>query len=433
MRRRAMRISQLSAGVILAAAVAPWLGVAAASADPSTTPPPSGDDGRATSYVGNVTTCADIGFPGDTQVDDTNLAASGFDITVGTQYVDVNAVPAGEQIDALVVKGGDGYNLYAAGVFATLPAQGLHAPLVGDPPTNVPTISHWFLCAGPATPTPQTAPSPTVSFFDSCDKGGIVVTLGNTNGTAPAQFSVTYGGTSQTVSLDAGKTADVTVPVGEDSTGSVTVSAAGLAGSPVTHAWSRNCASDGNTGGGNDSGGTNAGGGTDTGTTTTITPSGTAAPTVDASNGCATGISVELGDMNGTAPVTFTVTKPDGTAETVDVRVGQIVKRSYDVADGTTGVVTVSAPGLAAKTFSYAKSCTQVLGEKVSKSVKPTKRVQSSKTPDAAVSGRRAAQLPFTGFPTGRALALGALLTAAGVVLTVAPRRRYPARHAARG
>lgn len=425
MRRRLVRLTQLSAAGILAAAVAPWLGVAVANADASQTPPPG--DIRATSYAGNVTTCAQLGLGTDAQVDDGNLGASGFSVSVDAakQNLSVSAIPSGQEIDAFVVKGGDGYNVYGTSAFASLPAEGLHAPLVGNPPDNVPTISHWFLCTGPVSETPRpVVVSPTADVAGTCTGATLTLHAGSSNtdfvvsraGDATGQTTSVAANTSQQVSvtLDA-QHPSVSVSVGTTTLGSFTREAS--------------CDSSHSDGSGTDTGGSGTGGTAVGGTTT---PSGEAAPTVDASNACATGISVELGDMNGTAPVTFTVTKPDGTSEDVDVRVGQIVKRSYAVADQTTGVVTVSAPGLDQTTFSYPKDCTQVLGEKVTKTVKGVKQPRGSKTPATAVQGQKVAQLPFTGFPAGRALTLGALLTAAGVVLTIAPRRRYAPRHAAR-
>jgi hypothetical protein len=150
---------------------------------------------------------------------------------------------------------------------------------------------------------------------------------------------------------------------------------------------------------------------------------------VSFSAACATGIAVVLGDLDGSAPVTFSVVAPNGSHDSVPVRVGQLVKRTYAVTEGTTGTVSVTAPGLARKAFSYTKRCTRVLGEKVVKGTRTVRATQGSGSP-AAVRGQQA-QLPFTGFPAGRALLLGALLTAAGVALTLAPRRRYAGRHAA--
>jgi hypothetical protein len=56
---------RVGGGALAAAVIAPWLGGAVAFAGASKPAPLSGDD-RATSYSGNVTTCAQIGLPDDT-------------------------------------------------------------------------------------------------------------------------------------------------------------------------------------------------------------------------------------------------------------------------------------------------------------------------------------------------------------------------------
>ncbi|HET6908023.1 MAG TPA: hypothetical protein VFH54_01685, partial [Mycobacteriales bacterium] len=127
---------------------------------------------------------------------------------------------------------------------------------------------------------------------------------------------------------------------------------------------------------------------------------------------------VNLGNMNGTAPVTFTVTAPDNTVDNVSVLAGQIVKKSYAVVEDTTGTVTVSAPGLATKKFTYAKNCTAVLGEKVTKTPTPK--------PTPTVQGEKVTRLPFTGSNTSMFLTLAALFFAGGVVLMAFGARRRP-------
>lgn len=341
-------------------------------------------------------------------------------------------------------------------------------------------------------------PKPTVSFNDNCDTGGIVVTLGNTAGTGPADFTLVYGGSSHSVTVPAGGSTPVTVPVDEDTTGSVTVSAAGLEGSPVTHTWARNCSSNneqtpaaaptaafdhgcdlggirvtlGNVAGtapadftvhydGADHAFTVAPGAStaftvpvaeDTSSTVTVTATGLAAqsdswsrncsttvppashgvnPAVSFSNACTTGITALLSNMQlddtTTDTVTFTVTTPSGAAEQVPVNANQIVKRSYAVAEGTTGTVSVEAPGLLKQTHSYAKKCTSVLGEKLTKGTKGTK---GTKTPTPAVEGSKVAKLPMTGAYTSTMLRLALIMTLVGAGLALAGRRRYQPRHA---
>jgi hypothetical protein len=144
-------------------------------------------------------------------------------------------------------------------------------------------------------------------------------------------------------------------------------------------------------------------------------PPGQAQPGATATNACITGITVVLSNMNGTAPATFTVTAPDGTTTTVPVNAGQLKKLDFSVAEDSTGVVTVSAPGLA-KTFTYAKNCTKVLGEK--HTVKPPK------TPTKVLGEK--SQLPFTGFNAKSALFDAASLMAFGAIVCglALPRRR---------
>src|SRR4051812_25617131 len=139
------RVTRLVGGGFAALLIAPWIGGVVAHAS-SSTPPPSGDD-RATSYSGNIVEQDDNKGPVPGFEDDLTYPGSGisgFAVTTDAakQNLTVSAVPAGVQIDAFVVKGGDGYNVYPSGVFTQgLPVNGLHAPLVGNPPTIVPTIS----------------------------------------------------------------------------------------------------------------------------------------------------------------------------------------------------------------------------------------------------------------------------------------------------
>lgn len=138
---------------------------------------------------------------------------------------------------------------------------------------------------------------------------------------------------------------------------------------------------------------------------------GQADPQVAADNKCKSGINLTLSNMNGTADTTFTVTS-NGTTKTYTVRAGQVKKLSYAVKEDTKGSVTVSAPGLAKKTFSYAKDCAAVLG------VKHTRR------PAHPVVQGEKSQLPFTGFDTRRALFDGAALTLLGGMLCGLAARR---------
>jgi hypothetical protein len=153
----------------------------------------------------------------------------------------------------------------------------------------------------------------------------------------------------------------------------------------------------------------------DPGNCSTPPPPGQAQADATATNACLSGITVVLSNMNGTAPATFTLTAPDGTTTTVPVNAGQLKKLEYAVAEDTTGVVTVSAPGLA-KTFTYVKNCTKVLGEK--HTVKPPK------TPTKVLGEK--SELPFTGFDANSTIFDAASLVALGAIVCALamPRRR---------
>jgi hypothetical protein len=275
------------------------------------------------------------------------------------------------------------------------------AGLAGSPLTHT-----WARnCSTDTEQTPTAAP--TAAFDHNCGLGGIRVTLGNAAGTAPADFTVHYDGVDHSVSVAPGATTAFTVPVAEDTTSTVTVSATGLTTQSDTFA--RNCSA-------------------------TVPPAGHGVnPAVSFSTACTTGLTTLLSNMQlddtTTDTVTFTVTTPGGTTEQVDVNANQIVKRSYSVAEGTTGTVSVEAPGLVKQSKSYAKNCTSVLGEKLTKGTKGTK---GTKTPKPAVEGSKVAQLPMTGAPAGAMVEGSLLLLLGGVGLSVAGRRRYRPRHAIR-
>jgi LPXTG-motif cell wall-anchored protein len=129
---------------------------------------PSPSDPRATFVPGNVVTCSGAGIPaaiqvgahGTTGAADPNVsgtvAVNSGSVQPGQgQELDVTITGAGVVIDAVVVKGGNSYNVYSDP--AVLP------PLAGAPqhyisPFNggglVPDISHWFICYHVETPLP---------------------------------------------------------------------------------------------------------------------------------------------------------------------------------------------------------------------------------------------------------------------------------------
>src|SRR5258707_717284 len=116
-------------------------------------------DSRATFHdASNVTTCDGAGFGDSTQMgDDSNnsnadanvsgiVKANAGSVQPGQgDELDVTLLNAGVVIDAVVVKGGNGYNVYSDSDFlppTLLADQHYISPLNNG--GNVPTISHWF-------------------------------------------------------------------------------------------------------------------------------------------------------------------------------------------------------------------------------------------------------------------------------------------------
>jgi hypothetical protein len=147
---------------LIAGAVLPLFAISAAPAIAAGTGN-SGDD-RAASYDGNVTKCnandatgegnlpAEV--PGQTI---TNKVTA----TVDSPNITITAVDSGWVVTGVVVKGGDGYNVYLRADLGALPWVDLHAPLN---PNNEPAgISHWFVCGNsvPTTTAPPTTEPPT--------------------------------------------------------------------------------------------------------------------------------------------------------------------------------------------------------------------------------------------------------------------------------
>src|SRR4051812_35860418 len=119
-------------------------------------------DIRASFQDGNAVVCAQVGFPGDDQLgalrnnsaSDGNVAGSAA-VNSGTiqpgqgEEVDVTVSNQNVVVDAVVVKGGNGYNVYPlpGGPPPILPPalpppQHYIAPFNGG--GNVPALSHWF-------------------------------------------------------------------------------------------------------------------------------------------------------------------------------------------------------------------------------------------------------------------------------------------------
>ena len=390
--RRNGRIGRLFVASAVACVVAPIAGVAVAAAAP-TAAPTSGDP-RATAYPGNLhdsgaaNGCTQLGFAGDTEIavgGSTGTSSGGVTVTSDNTYLSVSW-PSGTQVDVVVVKGGPAYNVYPSTAFASSPTTGLHAPMVGVNQDNVPTISHWFLCLGDPSQQPPTITVPTTGdVTGNCSQATVTIDAGSSD----ADVSINPSG------VDAAH--DVSVPAGTESVVHIDINAA----HPTVTATDKSTS-------------TQLGTFTRSSTSCGTSQQGAIDPKVSFGTSCAHGIQVVLSniklDDSTTDPVTFTIVTPAGATEHVTVAADHIVKRYYKVAEDTTGVVTVSAPGLSTTSKSYAKNCTHVLGEKVVR--KP------------AVLGEKVSRLPFTGLPTWELVGVAMALFLTGAACTRAGRRR---------
>jgi hypothetical protein len=243
-----------------------WLPLVAATPASAALKDPAPSDPRATFVVGNVTTCAEVGFASDTQIGSgTNASAADANVS-GTvkanagavqpgrgQELDVTIIGANVVIDAVVVKGGPGFNVYSAPAFlppALSPDQHYIAPLNGG--GNVPDIGHWFVCYHLTAPPPagsltvvKTVVAPDglpvdplpagYSVLVSCDDGdpahqNVVLDFGRGGGRASSGSTITgiAAGTTCTVveqntaTLPAG-TVVTYDPVGADNPGVVII------------------------------------------------------------------------------------------------------------------------------------------------------------------------------------------------------------------
>jgi len=386
------RLRRLAVTGAVVCLTAPFVGAVAAVAAPTSTPT-SGDQ-RATAYPGNIhdgksgSACSQLGFPDDTELAADNSggdSGAGVTVTNDGTYLSVSW-DSGSQVDAVVVKGGDAYNVYAASVFTSSPTTGLHAPMVGVNQDNVPAISHWFLCVGEPTEQPPVVTVPTTgAVTGTCSKATVTIDAGSSD----ADVSIDPSG------VDAAH--NVSVPAGTESVIDIDLDAAHPTVTATDNATSSEL-------------GTFTRSSTACGSST----NGAVDPKVSFSTSCAKGIAVVLTNMKlddtTTDAVTFTIMTPAGATEHVTVAADHIVKRYYKVTEDTTGVVTVSANGMTTASKSYAKNCTHVLGEKVTK--------------HPVVQGEKVTRLPFTGLPTWEMTAVAAALCLAGAACTRAGRRR---------
>ena len=114
--------------------------------------------GNPVEYSGNVTTCAQVNFAGSTWYEGTVTSSVGgtawFAATVTqNKFVTISAVATGVTFQAVVVKGGNGYNVYNP------PVLNMQSPLNGG--DNIPDLSHWFACYTYDPPVTTVAPTTT--------------------------------------------------------------------------------------------------------------------------------------------------------------------------------------------------------------------------------------------------------------------------------
>jgi hypothetical protein len=140
------------------------------------------EDSRASVESGNATTCTGGQHPAG--LDGERVAFDQGDVEEGDTYLTITGVPDGYEITGIVVKGGNGYNLYVPGTggLDTMPPwEKLRSPLNGG--GNVPQISHWFACGTRTAVTTSTTPSESVPPSDD---------------ETPSSESETPGGTAST-------------------------------------------------------------------------------------------------------------------------------------------------------------------------------------------------------------------------------------------
>lgn len=164
---RSARVVRSASAVLVASVFVALASTSAAWAD-------SASDPRATAAVsGNVTTCSAVGLSGDTVVGSSSNANAGDANISGTVAANASSVQPGSGqevniavtgtpgtvvIDAVVIKGGNGYNTYTNPTYLPpmLQPRQHYIPALNNG-GNVPTISHWFVCyhLDPGAMTPE--------------------------------------------------------------------------------------------------------------------------------------------------------------------------------------------------------------------------------------------------------------------------------------
>jgi len=126
-------------------------GVFIAIAGPASADSPS--DNQAQFFGGNATTCADIGLGSSTETTgDANVQAT---VSVHQPQGEELNVVLGPNvvIDGILVKGGNGYNVYSSAVASMIP------PLNNG--GQIPAISHFVICYHLGETPPETPPEET--------------------------------------------------------------------------------------------------------------------------------------------------------------------------------------------------------------------------------------------------------------------------------
>jgi hypothetical protein len=204
----------------------------------------------------------------------------------------------------------------------------LASPLPGTVAIKVQAIANWANGTGPGD-SRQTAAMTVPRCISAgigdavCSSGGSTVHMVNPSN-AEVAFTIKKGSaTVATVKVAAGREADKLVPLAENETATITVSAPGM--ETVTKAVERDC----------------------------LNP-GAAIADVVCSEGSAT---ATLDNSGSTVPVTFTVTKNGATVATKEIAAGQTDKVAVAVAEDETATITVTAPGMPDVMKSVTRDC----------------------------------------------------------------------------
>ena len=187
-------------------------------------------------HEGNATTCPQVGFSAatffggsnhigsypealfDYRIDDhqVGIAVDASDSDVG-KYVNLSDVSSTITINAVIVKGGDGYNQYSPYV------PNMRAPNVGhsnvaSASVNVPDISHWFLCytTNPTTTTTGVATTTTVAATTTTAAATTTTVAATT--TTVAATTTTAAATTTTVAATTTSAAATTTTSGATTT-----------------------------------------------------------------------------------------------------------------------------------------------------------------------------------------------------------------------